>query len=213
MATGSAGAADCFVVGGARKVVVWPVCRQAQGLDGFVSRQAHCWGARLASSAAAPLSSEPASCPAAHPSTFISTLHCPPAVSKDVTDFYADPRALALFQHHIWVLVHGDRCEGQGGGPAWSGWACLALRGRRAKGGAPRLKTHLRTARTPPAQTHRTNPFTGVAYKDEPAILGWSLFNEPRCPGAPWGWKGEGEGRVGRGGAPTLGEVWNVAAG
>ncbi|KAI8465444.1 MAG: glycoside hydrolase superfamily [Monoraphidium minutum] len=57
------------------------------------------------------------------------------AVSKDVLDFYGDPRASALFKHHIWVMAS------------------------------------------------RVNPYTGMAYRDEPAVFGWSLFNEPRCPG------------------------------
>ncbi|KAA6412341.1 MAG: mannan endo-1 [Trebouxia sp. A1-2] len=31
--------------------------------------------------------------------------------------------------------------------------------------------------------TSRTNTFTGVPYRDDPTILGWSLANEPRCEG------------------------------
>lgn len=36
----------------------------------------------------------------------------------------------------------------------------------------------------------RVNSFTGVAYSDDPTILGWDLFNEMRCPEAqtPPGW-------------------------
>ncbi|KAL3156379.1 hypothetical protein ABBQ38_000693 [Trebouxia sp. C0009 RCD-2024] len=31
--------------------------------------------------------------------------------------------------------------------------------------------------------TSRTNTYTGVPYRDDPAILAWSLANEPRCEG------------------------------
>lgn len=29
------------------------------------------------------------------------------------------------------------------------------------------------------------NNLTGLAPKDDPTIFGWSLLNEPRCPGEP----------------------------
>lgn len=35
------------------------------------------------------------------------------------------------------------------------------------------------------AITNRVNVFTGVMYKDDPAIFGFDVMNEPRCPGFP----------------------------
>ncbi len=31
--------------------------------------------------------------------------------------------------------------------------------------------------------TQRKNTINGKIYKDDPAIMMWDLFNEPRCPG------------------------------
>lgn len=31
--------------------------------------------------------------------------------------------------------------------------------------------------------THRVNTLTNVRYRDDPAIMGWDVLNEPRCPG------------------------------
>jgi hypothetical protein len=29
----------------------------------------------------------------------------------------------------------------------------------------------------------RVNPLTGLAPRDDPNVFGWSILNEPRCPG------------------------------
>lgn len=33
-----------------------------------------------------------------------------------------------------------------------------------------------------PSHSSRRNTFNGKLYKNDPAIMGWGLFNEPRCP-------------------------------
>ncbi|OEL15289.1 Mannan endo-1,4-beta-mannosidase 4 [Dichanthelium oligosanthes] len=42
-------------------------------------------------------------------------------------------------------------------------------------------KNHVKTVLT------RVNTMTGVAYRDDPTILGWELMNEPRCDADPTG--------------------------
>ncbi|GFH14503.1 uncharacterized protein HaLaN_10569, partial [Haematococcus lacustris] len=107
---------------------------------------------------------------------------------RDVLSFYSSPKARALYKQHItsvtsrvnsltgvaykddptimgWDVMNEPRCPGD----VLSFYSSPKARAL--------YKQHITSV------TSRVNSLTGVAYKDDPTIMGWDVMNEPRCPG------------------------------
>ncbi len=77
------------------------------------------------------------------------------------------------------ILTLTNHWTDYGGLDAYGAWEGLSDRAAMLQ--SPRVRDHL--TRFALTLAERVNTLSGVAYNQDPAIFGWEIINEPRCPG------------------------------